>query len=64
MWEHEPELNLDLLNKTELATPHIAGYSYEGKVNGTVMIYNSLCDFLAIEKKFDFKLQSVTKPEN
>ncbi len=63
VWEHEPELNLDLLNKTELATPHIAGYSYEGKVNGTVMIYNSLCDFLAIEKKFDFKLPSVTNPE-
>ena len=55
VWENEPDVNVDLLNKVEIATPHIAGYSIEGKVNGTKMIYNSLCDFLGTEKDFFFK---------
>lgn len=45
VWENEPDINTDLLNKVELATPHIAGYSLEGKVNGTKMIYDALCRF-------------------
>ena len=62
VWENEPEINLDLLSRTDIATPHIAGYSFEGKVNGTIMIYNSLCEFLNIEKKFDFTLPAVQDP--
>lgn len=62
VWENEPEINLDLLSRTDIATPHIAGYSFEGKVNGTIMIYNSLCEFLDIEKKFDFRLPAVQDP--
>jgi len=46
VWENEPSINTELLSKTKVATPHIAGYSYEGKVNGTKMIYNALCKFL------------------
>jgi len=46
VWENEPNINNDLLQRTNIATPHIAGYSYEGKVNGTVMLYNALCNFL------------------
>ncbi len=46
VWENEPSINIELLSKTKVATPHIAGYSYEGKVNGTKMIYNALCKFL------------------
>jgi len=46
VWENEPEVNSELLQKTKIATPHIAGYSFEGKVNGTKMIYNALCKFL------------------
>jgi erythronate-4-phosphate dehydrogenase len=45
VWENEPELNQGLLNKVEIATPHIAGYSLEGKVNGTKIIYDALCRF-------------------
>lgn len=62
VWENEPEINLDLLSRTDIATPHIAGYSFEGKVNGTIMIYNSLCEFLNIEKMFDFRLPAVQDP--
>ncbi|MFI5238071.1 MAG: 4-phosphoerythronate dehydrogenase, partial [Ignavibacteriales bacterium] len=39
VWEDEPSINTKLLVKTKIATPHIAGYSFEGKVNGTKMIY-------------------------
>jgi len=46
VWENEPSINIELLSKTEVATSHIAGYSFEGKVNGTKMIYNALCKFL------------------
>lgn len=46
VWEHEPEVDIDLLNQTLIATPHIAGYSLEGKVNGTYLIYKNLCSFL------------------
>ena len=35
VWEHEPGLDLELLQMTSLGTPHIAGYSVEGKANGT-----------------------------
>ncbi len=49
VWENEPDINIELLDKVEIGTPHIAGYSLEGKVNGTKMIYNSLCKFLNIK---------------
>jgi erythronate-4-phosphate dehydrogenase len=46
VWENEPEINFNLLKKIKFGTPHIAGYSYEGKVNGTIILYNALCSFL------------------
>ncbi len=49
VWEDEPFINSDLLKTIELGTPHIAGYSLEGKVNGTVIIYDALCRFLNIK---------------
>jgi erythronate-4-phosphate dehydrogenase len=35
VWENEPELDLELMKMANIATPHIAGYSVEGKANGT-----------------------------
>ena len=43
VWEHEPDIDIDLMAKTFLSTPHIAGYSTDGKAKGTSMIVNSLC---------------------
>jgi len=43
VWEPEPDISLELLNKVLLGSPHIAGYSYDGKLNGTEMIYHALC---------------------
>ena len=58
VWENEPDFNEDLLNEVLIATPHIAGYSYEGKVKGTKMVYESLCKYLNEEITFDFKLDT------
>jgi len=44
VWEHEPDIDHDLFDITFLATPHIAGYSTDGKANGTSMIVNALCN--------------------
>lgn len=46
VWEPEPNISLDLLDKVLLGSPHIAGYSYDGKLNGTEMIYRALCQHL------------------
>lgn len=46
VWEPEPNISLDLLDKVSLGSPHIAGYSYDGKLKGTEMIYQALCKHL------------------
>ena len=46
VWEGEPSLNWELVHRVNIATPHIAGYSFDGKINGTKMIYQALCQFL------------------
>ena len=48
-WEGEPTYRRDLLERADIATPHIAGHSFEGKVYGTVMVYQEACKFLGIE---------------
>jgi erythronate-4-phosphate dehydrogenase len=37
-WEGEPAISPELLERATIATPHIAGHSFEGKVNGTLMV--------------------------
>lgn len=41
-WENEPTINLSLVEKSFIATPHIAGYSLQGKQRGTAMIIEAL----------------------
>ena len=48
VWEGEPEINLDLLRQVNLATPHIAGYSLEGRLRGTQMVRDGLCHSLGV----------------
>lgn len=52
VWENEPGIDPDLLKEVYLATPHIAGHSYEGKVFGTKFVYDKLCKFLDKEIKW------------
>jgi len=59
VWENEPNINLDLLNKVKIATPHIAGYSLEGKVNGTVILYKELCNYLNVSSTWFPQLPAI-----
>ncbi|VBB47956.1 Erythronate-4-phosphate dehydrogenase [uncultured Paludibacter sp.] len=51
-WENEPNINLELLEKCTLATPHIAGYSADGKANAAMQSVHSISKFfnLGLEK--------------
>jgi len=48
VWETEPAIDIELLKTVSIATPHIAGYSIDGKVRGTEMISVAAC------KKFGY----------
>lgn len=61
-WEGEPVYRTDLLHRANIATPHIAGHSFEGKVNGTKMVYERACTFLGIEPVYRFELPPAEKP--
>ena len=43
VWDNEPEINIELLGHTALATPHVAGYSARAKLNATRMTYEQVC---------------------
>lgn len=45
VWENEPDIDLELMERIFISTPHIAGYSTDGKANGTAMTVNALCKF-------------------
>lgn len=45
VWENEPNISLDLMKRCFIATPHIAGYSANGKVNADNMVVEALCKF-------------------
>jgi erythronate-4-phosphate dehydrogenase len=51
VWENEPDIDYELLEKAFIATPHIAGYSTDGKANGTAMIVNALSRFFNLPLK-------------
>ncbi|MEW6359483.1 MAG: 4-phosphoerythronate dehydrogenase PdxB [Planctomycetota bacterium] len=53
VWQGEPNIDVELLKKVAIGTPHIAGYSFDGKVLGTRMIYRALCKFLGVPADWD-----------
>lgn len=55
-WENEPNINLDLLRKVIIGTPHIAGYSVDGKANGTRMAVEAVCKFFGIKKTINIEV--------
>jgi erythronate-4-phosphate dehydrogenase len=50
VWNNEPKPNAGTIAACDIATPHIAGYSYDGKSCGTQMIYDAACAFFFKEK--------------
>jgi len=61
-WENEPDLDLELLALTEIATPHIAGYSKDGKATGTLMSVQAISDFFNLGLN-DWRPSGVELPE-
>lgn len=53
-WNNEPDINVELLEKVDIATPHIAGYSYQGKLNGTASAVQFIAKELGIDELTDF----------
>jgi erythronate-4-phosphate dehydrogenase len=48
VWENEPDIDAELLHQVLVGTPHIAGYSTDGKANGTSMVVNALNKYFNI----------------
>ena len=53
VWKGEPEIDVHLMARVSIATPHIAGYSYDGKVNGTRMILEALCRHFGVARAWE-----------
>jgi len=54
-WENEPDISRELLEKVDLATPHIAGYSVEGRLRGTQMILDAACTHFELISKWSME---------
>lgn len=48
VWENEPSIDTRLLERVAIATPHIAGYSLDGKQAGTRQVYEAVCRFFGL----------------
>lgn len=57
VFEHEPEISAELLGLIRIVTPHIAGYSLEGKARGTQMIYEAFCQTFGFQANKAFETQ-------
>ncbi|HMP77248.1 MAG TPA: 4-phosphoerythronate dehydrogenase [Kiritimatiellia bacterium] len=52
VFAHEPDVDPRTAAIADLVTPHIAGYSYEGRVRGTDMCYRAACRFLELDPRW------------
>ena len=48
VWEHEPDIDRELMGLLDIATPHIAGYSADGKANGTTASVRTVAEYLGL----------------
>ncbi len=62
VWENEPHINVSLLEKVDIGTPHIAGHSIDGKINATIMVYDDVCSYL--DKKPEWRPERLPVPEH
>lgn len=63
VWPDEPELDLRLVAAVEIGTPHIAGYSKEGKANGTAASIRAVAEYFDLPALKDFQLPEGTLPK-
>ena len=62
-WENEPKIDLELLEMSEIATPHIAGYSKDGKAKGTQMSVHAISDYFGLGLE-DWQPTGIESPVN
>ncbi|MBU1101159.1 MAG: 4-phosphoerythronate dehydrogenase PdxB [Bacteroidetes bacterium] len=62
VWEKEPEIDLELLELVDIATPHIAGYSMDGKANGTAVCINEIVKFFNLKMENDWYPHQMPQP--
>ena len=62
VWENEPDISRELLNKVFIGTPHIAGYSADGKANATRMALDALCRFFHINARYTIEPPPPAQP--
>lgn len=62
VWNDEPDIDLDLLKYVAIGTPHIAGYSTDGKIRATQMIFESMCTFFKLDA--EWQAMSILPDEN
>lgn len=62
VWPDEPDLDPELLAAVEIGTPHIAGYSREGKANGTTASVRAVAEFFDIPQLKNFQLPELPPP--
>jgi len=55
VWENEPDIDIELLRMVDLSTPHIAGYSFDGKIAGMTMIYEAACRYFGLERRYSLE---------
>jgi len=53
VWENEPNIDAELLEMVDIGTPHIAGYSLDGKIAGMIMIYKAACGYFGLKAKYN-----------
>jgi erythronate-4-phosphate dehydrogenase len=63
VWENEPVIDIDLVSLIDIATPHIAGYSMDGKANGTAMSVRAVSNFFNLGLK-NWYPQKIAAPTN
>lgn len=63
VWKHEPDINRTLLAAADIATPHIAGYSIQGKINGTQAVVRAVGETFGIVPLQQFEIRGVDLPE-
>lgn len=61
-WNHEPDIDTELMNAVDIATPHIAGYSLQGKQNGTTFSVQAIANRFGITPLYSF-IAEVSSPE-
>ena len=55
VWENEPDIDRELLGLCDFGTPHIAGYSTDGKANGTTAAVRAVAEFFGLEELKRFR---------